>query len=280
MSLMVGSLSSGSSGPRPVISSRISETKSASSCVFSASRSASTYCDTSCWTCRRVSSSGSFSNAERLISSISRRCRRTLASSSLSLSSRSVAGCSGGACSAGTCGGAAHAAPASAGGAGSSITGGSAAATRRAVKRPAIAYSFLLRDGKLEFLDRRRGLGFRCRLADRGIHHQLLELCGDLVAGLYFVERHAAVDRLAHQSIIVGNRGHEGLAERLLKVAAAQAGREHALFEAVDDNLRIGPVTQPLLDRRHQLLGLAQAGYGGLADDEQFVRAEQNTVGQ
>ena len=35
----------------------------------------------------RISSSGSFSSAERLISSISRRCRRTLASSSLSLSS-------------------------------------------------------------------------------------------------------------------------------------------------------------------------------------------------
>ena len=55
---MVGSLSSGSSGPSPVISSRISETKSSSSCVLSARRSTSTYCETSCWTCRRISSSG------------------------------------------------------------------------------------------------------------------------------------------------------------------------------------------------------------------------------
>src|SRR5450631_280299 len=283
MSLMVGSLSSGSSGPRPVISSRISETKSASSCVFSASRSASTYCDTSCWTCRRVSSSGNFSSAERLISSISRRCRRTLASSSLSLSSRSAAacGCNGGACSAGNSGGTVLAAPPSAGGADSSIAGGSGAATRRTVKRPAIAYSFflLLREGKLEFFDRRRGLAFCRRLAGRGIHHQLLELRGDLVAWLYFVERHAAVDRLAHQSVIVGDRGHEGLSERLLEVAAAQAGREHAVLKAVDDDLRIGPVTQPFLDRRHQLLGVTQARHGGLADDEQFVRAEQHAVG-
>src|SRR5450756_2877761 len=133
MSLMVGSLSSGAQGPRPVISSRISETKAASSCVFSASRSASTYCDTSCWTCRRVSSSGSFSSAERLISSISRRCSRTLASSSLSLSSRSAAacGCNCGAGSAVTSGGAVHAAPPSADGADSSTAGRSGAATRR-----------------------------------------------------------------------------------------------------------------------------------------------------
>ncbi len=84
MSLTVGSLSSGSSGPRPVISSRISETNSLSSWVFSASRSLTVYCVTSRWMCCRISSSGSFSSAERLISSISRRCSRTLASRYLS----------------------------------------------------------------------------------------------------------------------------------------------------------------------------------------------------
>src|SRR5580692_2617847 len=44
----------------------------------------------------RISSSGSFSSAERLISSISRRCRRTLASRSLSLSSGLAVGGGGG----------------------------------------------------------------------------------------------------------------------------------------------------------------------------------------
>src|SRR5881392_3996386 len=43
---MVGSLSSGSIGPRPVISSMISSTKVSSSCALSAMRSASTYCAT------------------------------------------------------------------------------------------------------------------------------------------------------------------------------------------------------------------------------------------
>ena len=70
---MLSSLSSGSSGPSPVISSRISETKSESSWVFSASRSTKMYFETSSRTCSRISSSGSFSSAERLISSISRR---------------------------------------------------------------------------------------------------------------------------------------------------------------------------------------------------------------
>ena len=63
---MLGSLSSGSSGPRPVISSRISETNSLSSWVLSASRSTTMYCVTSCWMCARISSSGSFSSAEQV----------------------------------------------------------------------------------------------------------------------------------------------------------------------------------------------------------------------
>src|SRR5450755_4374919 len=216
MSAMVGSLSSGSSGPKPVISSRISETNSASSWVFSANRSASTYFDTRCWTCLRISSSGSFSSAERLISSINRRCRRTLASSSLSLSSGLFAcGCTGGACSAGTSG---SATPPAADSADSSTAGASGAATRRSVNRPTIASSFLLRDGKLEFLQRRRGFASRLRLLCRGINHQLLELRGDLVAGLDFIERHATVDRLAHQRVVVGNRRSESVAERLFEV--------------------------------------------------------------
>jgi len=47
MSLIDGSFSSGSIGPRPVISSMISSTKSSSSCALSAMRSAITYWVTS-----------------------------------------------------------------------------------------------------------------------------------------------------------------------------------------------------------------------------------------
>ena len=263
---MLGSLSSGSSGPRPVISSRISETKSDSSCVLSASRSASTYCDTSCWTCRRISSSGSFSSAERLVSSISRRCRRTLASSSLSLSSGLAAcGCKDGDCSGGISGSVVRPRRQAPDGAGSSTAGGSGAATRRAVKRPAIVHSYFrathLRDsgGKLEFLHRRRGLSFRLRLIGRAVQHQLLELRGDLVTRLDLVERHAAIDRFAYQRVVVGDGSGERVAERLFEIVKAQTGREHALLEAVDDDLRMGSFAQPLLDRRNQFLGVTQS---------------------
>src|SRR6185437_488696 len=266
MSAMLGSLSSGSSGPRPVISSRISETKSDSSCVLSASRSASTYCDTSCWTCRRISSSGSFSSAERLVSSISRRCRRTLASSSLSLSNGLAAcGCKDGDCSGGISGSLGAAALPGAGGAGSSIATGSDAEARRAVKRPAIAWSFLLRDGKFEFLHRRRG--FRLGLFSRAIQHQFLELRGDFVTRPDLVERHAAIDGFAYQRVVIGDSPGERVAECLFEIVKAQTGREHALLEAVDDDLRMGPFAQSLLDRRHQLLGVTQTGHRGFADD-------------
>src|SRR5580704_6105372 len=50
----------------------------------------------------RISSSGSFSNAERLISSIKRRCRRTLASRSLSVSDELAEGGGGGGSGAGS----------------------------------------------------------------------------------------------------------------------------------------------------------------------------------
>jgi hypothetical protein len=64
----------------------ISSMKSSSSCALSAMRSARTYWATSAEICRRTSPSDTFSIAERLISSIRRRCSRTLASSSLSRS--------------------------------------------------------------------------------------------------------------------------------------------------------------------------------------------------
>ena len=69
------------------------------------------------------------------------------------------------------------------------------------------------------------------------------------------------------------------VAERLLDVGSAQPGREHALLEAVDDDLRLRPVAEPLADRVDQLLGVAQARHRHFADDEQLVRAEQHAVG-
>ena len=286
---MVPSLSSGSSGPRPVISSRISETKSSSSCWLSASRSTRMYCVTSCLMCARISSSGSFSSAERLISSISRRCRRTLASSSLSVSS-GLDACAAGSRFAGS-GKTVQDTPSMRGrrllGRRSRLRRGRAAcgettdhprssfrdsrsapASRR-VSAPASG------PAQLEFLQPALAGGLRRRLRQ----HQLLELARDLVAGLDLVERNAAVDRLAHQAVVVRDAGGEGVAEHLLDVGLAQPGREQLLLEPVDDDLRLRPVAEPLVDRLDQLLGVAQARHRHLADDEQLVRAEQHAVG-
>src|SRR5262245_18152404 len=212
MSLMVGSLSSGSSGPRPVISSRISEIKSLNSCVLSGRRSTSTYCETSCWTWRRISSSGILSSAERLISSIRRRCRRTLASRSLSLSNGLSAGAA--TCSAFVSGKTVQDTPSS--GVEEDSRGGacSGVVVRRAVKRPTI----LAYHRELEFLQERHRLAVTGRFR-RQIQHEFLELGGDLVARLDFIERNAAVDRFADKGIVVGNCAQEGIAERLRKVA-------------------------------------------------------------
>ena len=56
-------------------------------------------------------------------------------------------------------------------------------------------------------------------------------------------------------------------------------GVEHPLLEAVDDDLRLRAVAEPLADRGDQLLGLAQARHRHFADDEQPVGAEQHAVG-
>src|SRR5688572_19633489 len=285
---MLPSLSSGSSGPRPVISSRISETKSSSSCWLSASRSTRMYCVTSCLTCARISSSGSFSSADRLISSISRRCRRTLASSSLSDRS-GFATCAAGSrfcCSGKTV----QATPPMAGD-GSSTTGaGSGADARRTVKRPTIlnprqtrrsarrpaAWALALAGpAQLEFLQPALAGGLRRRLRQ----DHLLELACDLVARLDLIERNAAVDGFAHQAVIVRDAAGESLAEHLFDVAFAQPGREQVLLEAIDDDLWLQLVAEALLDRSHELLGVTKPGHRHLADDEEPVRAEQHAVG-
>src|SRR5262245_7145106 len=175
---MVGSLSSGSSGPRPIISSRISETKSLNSCVLSGRRSTSTYCETSCWTCRRISSSGTLSSAERLISSIKRRCRRTLASSSLSLSNGLSACGAAAPCSPPVSGKTVQDTPSSAVDSSVGGGGGSEVVARRAVNRPTI----LAHHRKLEFFQEWHGGTVTGRFRRR-IQHELLELSGDLVTG-------------------------------------------------------------------------------------------------
>ena len=81
MSLMSGSLSSGSSGPRPTISSTMSSTSASSSATLIAMRSSRVFSETKSWTCRRISSLGRRSSATRLISSSSMRWMRMRASS-------------------------------------------------------------------------------------------------------------------------------------------------------------------------------------------------------
>src|SRR4051794_17609350 len=255
MSLMVGSLSSGSIGPRPVISSMISSTNASSSCALSAMRSASTYCATSAEICRRTSPSDTFSIAERLISSMRRRCRRTLASSSLSRSGETEGVDSEGRAS--SLGSSATICRLGASTAGSSdvaadgtlVAAACASAIRRvAVKRPNIATSAHQRELALGFRFRRlRG----CFLLRREDH--LCERLLDIVAGLHFLERHATVDRLADEAEIIGNRAGERLAERSLDVGAAQARPEQALLEAVHDHFQRRPVRQPLANDIHQM---------------------------
>src|SRR5256885_15918158 len=125
--------------------------------------------------CARISSSGSFSSACRLISSISRRCRRTLASSSLSLSSVLVWAAWLTGSDAGS-GKTVQDTPSSAGD-GSSAGTNSGAAARLVVKRPTILVTYRAefyraqpssRPRELELLAdpgglRGRGLGRRLR---------------------------------------------------------------------------------------------------------------------
>src|SRR3954453_2593473 len=218
MSLTVGSLSSGSIGPRPVISSMISSRKASSSCALSAMRSASTYCATNAEICRRTSPSETFSIAERLISSMRRRCKCTLASSSLSRGGEtdavgSEAGVSSLGSSATICRLGASTAGSSDGADDDALAAAAcASAIRRvAVKRPNIATSAHQRE---------LALGFRfhwlrsCLLLGREDH--LGERLLDIVAGLHFFERHATIDRLADETEIIRDRAGERLAEGAL----------------------------------------------------------------
>src|SRR6202044_1223422 len=225
----------------------------------------------------RISSSGSFSSAERLISSIRRRCRRTLASRSFSVSSGLAVGC--GAAGSGAGRGSDKPVTEAVSAGASSIAGTKAgAATRCVEKRPAISMSYGARgrgralrprQRQFEFLAGHRRLFRHSALTLR--HDQLLELQRDLVALLDLFERYAAVDGFAHQRVVVRDAGQKRVADRLLDVGAAQARREHFLHEAVDDDLGMRAVAEPLTDGIDQLLGLAQARHRRLADDEKPI---------
>src|ERR1700694_721609 len=283
MSLMVGSLSKGSSGPKPVISSKISLTNSFSSLVLSARRSTRMYWLTSLRTCSRISVSGSFSSAERLISSIRRRCSLTLASSSLSDSS----GLTGAATASRTgvaSGNTVHEMPSSVEVACSSGRG-SGGAERRALKRPAMPNALLMSGRpKLSACEREvQLLRLRLRLGGsglgRGRRDQLLELLRDLVARLDFLQRHAAIDRLAHEPVDIRDASGKILAQRLLDVAFPQARGEQALLEAIDDDLWLRAFSHPFANSSDQVLGVFQPRHRHLGDDEELVRAQQHGIG-
>src|SRR6516165_10193069 len=80
----------------------------------------------------------------------------------------------------------------------------SAPAARFAENRPSIVLA--AGEGKLEPVTGPGGFR-RCRLLARRGQDELADLHGDLVAGFDLIERNAAIDRLAHQGIIVRNAG-------------------------------------------------------------------------
>src|SRR5262249_27996093 len=103
---------------------------------------------------------------------------------------------------------------------------------------------------------------------------QLLQLARDVVARLDLLQWNPAVDSLAHEPVIVGNRAGERVAERLLEVVAPQPGAEHPLLETIDDDLRIDRIAEPFADRRNQLLAVAKPRHGGFGDDVELVRSD------
>ena len=124
-------------------------------------------------------------------------------------------------------------------------------------------------------------LGRRCgRLVGRSGTISFLSCGGDLVAGLDLVERHAAVDRLAHQRVIV----RDG-AERRRRPAPARcrscAGRRRTCCcsKRLTMTCGCGPSPSRSLIAATSCLAWLQARHRRLADDEQLVRAEQHAVG-
>ena len=227
--------------------------------------------------CGGISSSGSFSSAERLISSISRRCSRTLASSSLSVSS-GFAGCGRRLVRPAFPGSTVQDSVAGAAG-GASIDG-------RQLRRDdparceAARSCLLLRRREPSFCISFVQQRLRLRLAAGSASISFLSWPRDVVARLDLVERHAAVDRLAHQRVVVRDGAGEDprrAPARCRPASAPEANIRCSKRLTMTCGLR--PVAEPLADRGDQSLGLAQARHRHFADDEQLVGAEQHAVG-
>src|SRR6185312_1169458 len=234
MSLIVGSLSSGSSGPSPTISSTMSSTSASSSATFSASRSLRVFSETNSWICRCISARGSFSSATRLISSSTIRWMRSRAScvrldafawpalgsaatalmtlrvdGMTTAATRSPAGCSAGRASRGR--------------------------SLRVEKRLAIALPRLPSQAARQREERtrlRRNLRF-FRQDDA------LQVLQHIRLRIERVKRHPAIDGLADQPIIVGDAADEMIAEDFLDIRGLDRAAGLLLLEPVDDDARL-----------------------------------------
>ena len=213
---MSGSLSSGSSGPRPTISSTMSSTSASSSVTLIAMRSSRVFSETNSWTCRRISSLGRRSSATRLISSSSMRWMRMRASST-----RLLVFCA-----------ARFPAPAP------RPSCGHWGSTRRDCRRRGCSAGCARSVGA--FLERRKAAVHDAFL-NRPLPNENSErdFCAvastssgrmiffrsliDIGVGVDLLQRHAAVDRLAHQPVVVGNAAGEMVAEDFLDVGLLDA---------------------------------------------------------
>ena len=103
-----------------------------------------------------------------------------------------------------------------------------------------------------------------------------LQIVDDVGVRIDLVQRHAAVDRLAHQPVVVRDAADEMVAEHLLDVGLLDAVVEHALLEAVDDDVGLHLLADRVVDRLDQALRVAQARHRHLGDDVELVGAEQH----
>ena len=107
----------------------------------------------------------------------------------------------------------------------------------------------------------------------------LLQIVDDIGVGVDLLQRHAAVDRLAHQPVVVGDAAGKMVAEDFLDVGLLDAVFEDPLLEAVDDDVGFHFLAGRLVDRLDQPLRVAQARHRHLGDDVELVGAEQHRLG-
>ena len=105
-----------------------------------------------------------------------------------------------------------------------------------------------------------------------------LQVIDDVGVGIDFMQRHAAIDRFAHEAIIVGNAADEMIAEDLLNIGLLEAVLEHFLLEAIDDDVGLHLLADRLIHRLDQALRMAQARHRHFGDDVELVGAEQHCL--